>query len=220
MRPIVKKLIDKVYAPLVLFYLKKDRIYNHSGIKLLVKQGVFHPGFFLSTKFLLQAVRQTILLDKTFLELGAGSGLIAFYAAKRGAKVTATDINPIAIEGLEYNKSKLKLPIHIIHSDLFDNIAAQKFDYIIINPPYYPKQANNPSEMAWFCGPAFEYFEKLFCQIGAYMQPQSKVIMSLSEDCNMKQIKEIALKNNLQFQLLKRKRMMMEWNELYLIQPN
>ncbi len=218
MRSIVKKVIDKVYAPWLSWYLKKDRTYKYSGIPLLVRKGVFHPGFFFSTKFILQSVRQTILLDKTLLELGAGSGLVAFYAAKRGAKVTASDINPEAISGLEYNKQQLQLPIQIIASDLFDHIPVTTFDYIIINPPYYPKKAANYEEQAWYCGEDFEYFKKLFSQLSAYMHQSTKVLMSLSEDCDVNRIQKIAATQEFHFHLLKRKRIMWEWNYLFLIQ--
>lgn len=218
MRFIVKKIIDKVYAPYLTWYLKRNRMYKHSGISLVIRKGVFHPAFFYSTKFLLQSVRQLILLDKTLLELGAGSGLIAFYAAKRGAKVTATDINPEAIIGLEHNKQQLQLPIEIVTSDLFDELPARTFDYIIINPPYYPKNPTTNAEKAWYCGEDFGYYKKLFLQLGAHLHDATKVVLSLSEDCDVNYIKEIASIHGFHFHLLKRKRIMWEWNYLFLIQ--
>ena len=36
---------------------------------------------------------------------------------------------------------KITLRLHLIESDLFDNIPLQKFDYILINPPYFPKRS-------------------------------------------------------------------------------
>jgi release factor glutamine methyltransferase len=48
------------------------------------------------------------LKNKHVLELGAGSGLIAIKAAKEGALVTATDINPVAIEYLHKIVCKMR----------------------------------------------------------------------------------------------------------------
>ena len=64
---------------------------------------VFHPGFFFSTRLLLKLYQTIAIAGKSFLEPGCGSGLISIYAAKKGAIVTATDINPVAIEFLKKN---------------------------------------------------------------------------------------------------------------------
>ncbi len=131
----------------MLQYLRKDRRYTYDGIDLLVKHGVFHPGLFFSTKFLLDTLRGEKLADKTVLELGAGSGLISFWCAARKAKVTATDINPVAIQGLQQNNRWVRPALQqIIQSDLFAHIPVQPFDYLIINPPYYPRRATNDAE--------------------------------------------------------------------------
>lgn len=214
---ILKTLVSRLYAPLLLYYLKKDRWYSHSGVKLFVKRGVFHPGFFFSTRFLLAHVRQQILLDKKLLELGAGSGLISFYAAKRGAKVMATDVSNLAIEGLNMNSKQLNLPVQVVHSNLFQAIPVQTFDYIIINPPYYPQTPHNEQEMAWFCGKEFEYFKELFAGLAKYMQRNTCVLMSLSQDCNLERITGIANANGFDFILLRKKRIMWELNYIYQI---
>ena len=214
---LLRWLTSHVFGPIILWYTKRDRTYHYEGLTLLIKRGVFHPRFFFSTKFLLRAIKKQELANKTALELGAGSGLISFYMANRGAQVTATDISTIAIEGLQVNKTNLKSTIHIIHSDLFAQIPAQSFDYIIINPPYYPKNPNNQEEMAWFCGTNHEYFHKLFVQLGNYMPLNTIVWMSLSEDCNITQIKQIAENNNFFLTLAHKKRIIGELNYIYQI---
>lgn len=194
LRRLVKIFIYYTYRPYALRKLKSDQYYQWKNIRLLIKKGVFHPGLFFSTQFLLRELEKENISGKRLLELGAGSGLVSFRAAVRGAKVTATDINPVAIEGLKLNFAQLgaeSLP-RIILSDLFDRIPEQKFDYIIINPPYYPRQPETEAEMAWYCGEHYEYFTKLFSTISSYMQPESRVWLSLSEDCNITRIMQIA----------------------------
>lgn len=176
----------------MLWYLQSDRYYNYNGIRVKVKKGVFHPGLFFSTKFLLKELMKENLRDKTLLELGAGSGLISIIAAKQGAKVTASDINQVAIEGLSENMEMNNSKFEILLSDLFDAIPLQTFDYIIINPPYYAKQPGSDAEKAWFCGENFEYFERLFPKLGNYRNSDSTVWITLSEDCEVSRIQQIA----------------------------
>ena len=78
------------------------------------------------------------LKNKSFLELGCGSGIISLLASKRGAKVTASDINQTALDYLATNASKNELAVKTVFSDLFQNLENQTFDYIVVNPPYNP----------------------------------------------------------------------------------
>jgi release factor glutamine methyltransferase len=217
MNRFIKKCIRLFFAPLLLAYLKRDRYYRYQGVKILVKRGVFHPGFFFSTKFLIKAINTFDIKNKTQLELGAGSGLISFISEKNGAIVTATDVNPIAINGLVHNKNHLNSNIEIRQSDLFDLIPNQIFDFVIINPPYYPKNPKSDAEKAWYCGEDFEYFKKLFKQLPNYINSKSTVLISFSEDCKLSYIESIANENNLRFVLFERRRIMWEENYIYKI---
>lgn len=159
--------------------------------------GVFFPHFTHSTKILLQFLETPDLQSKSFLELGCGTGIISVLAAKKGASVTASDINPTAIKNARLNARKNKVKIDVVLSDLFKNIPPQVFDYIIINPPYYPKTPANLQEAAWFCGTEFNYFEQLFSSLSFYFSTHSKAYMILSEDCETERIKAIAQKNKI-----------------------
>lgn len=73
---------------------------------------------------------------KNVLEIGTGTGLIALYLAKKGAKVTATDINPDSIKITKENAKLNNLDVQLIVSDLYENVDG-KFDCIIFIPPYF-----------------------------------------------------------------------------------
>jgi len=171
-------------------------MYNYGNIRLQIPPQVFHPGFFFSTRLLLRYISASSLQEQRFLELGAGSGLISIYAAKNGATVTATDINPVAIACLRRNCDQNKVKPEIILSDLFANIPAQSFDIIAINPPYYKKQPQTMADHAWYCGENGEYFEQLFIKLGKYIHKNSIVLMVLSEECDINMINEIASGHN------------------------
>lgn len=212
---LTKKILFRIFSRAYKIYSSKERLYKFEGMKLKVFPGVFHPGFFFSTKFLISHLKKYNLKDKKILELGAGSGMISVYCAKNFALVTASDINKTAVENVIANAKLNNCNITVIHSDLFDSIPNQIFDFIIINPPYFPKDASNESDLAWFCGKDFQYFEKLFNQLPDFLFPETIVLMVLSEDCDIKRIKSIATKNKIQMKLKERKKFFGEENFIF-----
>ena len=191
-------------------------MYRYGNIRLEIPPQVFHPGFFFSTGLLLRYILTLPLQGKRFLELGAGSGLISIQAAKKEAIVTATDINPIAIEFLHRNCEQNNVKTEIILSDLFADIPEQSFDIIAINPPYYKKQPQTMAEHAWYCGEKGQYFEQLFATLGKYMHKDSIVLMVLSEDCDIPMISELASCYN--FSMQKKLTKSSAWEHLYIYQ--
>jgi release factor glutamine methyltransferase len=214
----IKKLTTRLYKPLLVKYLSATRLYTYKGIRLLIPPAVFHPGFFFSTRLLLQYIAALPLTNKLFLELGAGSGLIALYAARQGALVMATDINPIAVHALEMNRHSNRIPLTIIKSDLFTNIPKQAFDIMAINPPYYKKQPTTLAEYAWYCGEQGEYFQQLFMGLQSYMHSKSIVLMVLSDGCDLPMIREMAAANGFQLYCVKTKTNWIETNFIFKIE--
>ena len=217
MRSIFKHIVGQTYKPLLEKYLSKTRTYQYEDIRLEISPEVFHPGFFFSTRVLLNYVRKLPLQDKFFLEPGCGSGLISIYAAKRGAIVTATDINTIAIEFLRENSRANSTTLTIIESDLFCDIPVQPFDIIAVNPPYYRKQPRTARDYAWHCGENGEFFESLFRNLGRYIHRQSEVCMVLFDGCDMEMIKSLAAQNDFRLQCVHTHENLMEKNSVFKI---
>jgi len=215
MRQTIKYLTTRLYKPLLVKYLSATRTYTYKGIRLVIPPAVFHPGFFFSTRLLLRYVATLALQNKSFLEPGAGSGLISLYAARKGAIVTATDINPVAISFLENNRHINRLQIEIIQSDLFTQIPEQAFDIIAINPPYYKKQPRTAAEYAWYCGERGEYFEHLFKGLRNYIHPQSVVLMVLCDGCDIQMIKDIAAQYGFKLNCVQTKKNWVEVNFIF-----
>jgi release factor glutamine methyltransferase len=218
MRELVKYIMNTTYKPLLVKYLAKTRMYSYRGIHLEVLPEVFHPGFFFSTKLLLRYISKEHLDQKTFLELGAGSGLLSLYAAKRGAYVVATDINPVSIECIKTNAEENDVEITIIHSDVFDTISQQKFDFILVNPPYYKKKPLSFSDYAWYCGEKGEYFQKLFGELDNYIDETSIVLMVLCNGCDVQMIKNIAMANSFCMKCVHTQNTIIEKNYIFKIQ--
>ena len=201
LRNLVIKIIARPVQYWAKWYFKKPRTYNYKQIRGTVLPGVFYPHFTISTKLLLHFLELKNLEGKSFLELGCGTGLISVLAAQKGALVTSSDINPKAIENVRLNALNNQVELRAIESNLFEKLQGEQFDFIIINPPYYPKEAKSRAEEAWFCGPKFEYFHKLFSGLGNHILSSSKVYMILSEDCQLEKIQAIAKQNNFIFKL-------------------
>ncbi len=199
-------------------YSSRPRQWSWGTLRLTIAPGVFHPGLFFSTRVLLKFMLKLPLQGKKVLELGAGSGLLSLAAAQQGALVTATDINPNAVEALKTNASKNNLEMEVFVSDLLDYIPDPHFDLIFINPPYYPRNPSTIEEMAWFCGEDFDYFERLFHELSLINREESSIYMVLSEDCDMEQIQKLAGHFQLNFELQQEKMVWLEKNYVFLLQ--
>lgn len=194
------------------------RTYQKDNIRLEIPPQVFHPGFFFSTQILLDSVKQLPLQNARFLEPGCGSGFISIYAAKNGACVTASDINPIAVDYLKKNSVLNGVRFEIIQSDLFTDLREQLFDIIAINPPYYKKDPQTPAEHAWYCGQNGEYFRDLFKGLPHHIHKDSTILMVLFEGCDMNMIMGMAAQNSFELQLVHTRRNLLEKNFIYKIE--
>ena len=116
------------------------------GLEFYIKEGVLIPRP--DTEAL---VEKTIKIAKQkynnqnikILDLGTGSGAIGISIAYylKNSKVTAIDINDIAIETTNINIKKHNLNnINVIKANIFDDILSdKKYQIVVSNPPYIEK---------------------------------------------------------------------------------
>ena len=214
MRITLLKYLTPFLQPIYRQYFSRARRFRYGSIRIVVYPGVFYPGFIFSTKILLNYIGKIDLKGKRILDMGAGSGIIALMAAVKGAKATATDINPEAIVNVRENAKLNNLNINVIESNLFTNVPIEDYDYIFINPPYYQKDPNGFPEMAWYCGSNHEYFKDLFIQLKEFSKESCKVVMILSESCNLRVIKDLAEEQEFIFSLVEQQK---RFGEVYYI---
>lgn len=211
----MRRLLVHILVPLTQWYLARSRTFSSYGIVMEIPKGVFHPGLFFSTKFLISYLNTKNLANQNLLELGAGSGLISIFCQKKGAIVTASDINQVAIHQLAINAEKNQSTLEIVQSDLFNQLKQRIFDWVIINPPYYPRNPKNEEEHAWYCGEKFEYFYQLAKQLPTHIHHNSRIIMVLSEDCDLPRIQKILTQQGIVMELLVKKEFWLEENYIF-----
>jgi len=110
------------------------------------------------------------------LDVGTGSGILAETAKNIGAEVLAVDINP---ESVEHVKEK---GVNSIVSDLFSNVE-DKFDLIVFNPPYLPKEEMEPedSQLATTGGKrGNEVIERFLKDAKYYLLKNGKILLLFS----------------------------------------
>jgi release factor glutamine methyltransferase len=219
MRKLLKRLAAIFLVPFFHWYLRKERTLQYHDIRIRVLPGVFHPGFFLSTKFLLEYVGEKDLTNKTFLELGSGTGLISVFAARKGAVVTASDVNATAVQNTALNARSNNVSIKTVHSDLFQSLTGT-FDFIAINPPYYAKPVASDADHAWNAGEDHAYFRELFDRLSAHVHKDTEVVMVLTKGCNLEAIFEIAKESGFTPELIREKKVLFDEKDfLYRIRP-
>lgn len=88
---------------------------------------------------MVQALATIPLGQKKVLDLGTGSGILGLYCAMRGADVTASDVDEVAVTEAGRAAKRLGVELKLLLSDLFSNVAG-KFDLVLFNPPYLPSK--------------------------------------------------------------------------------
>jgi len=83
----------------------------------------------------------------SLIEVGAGSGLAALEAARRGARVVATDRNPEALRQLRARALAERLDLSVVRTDLAAGLG--RFDRLLSNPPYLPTRPEERDPDRW-----------------------------------------------------------------------
>jgi ribosomal protein L11 methyltransferase len=96
----------------------EERVAQPEDIELLLDPGqAFGTGDHPTTRMCLELLDALDLMEKRVLDLGCGSGILAIAAAKMHALVTASDIDPIAVEVARENAVRNQVQIELWAGD-------------------------------------------------------------------------------------------------------
>jgi len=158
------------------------RIAALNGTPIIVLPGVFDGVRLRTGAFLAQALDgEACPPGARVLDLGTGSGLGAVYAARWGARVIATDLNPEAARCARVNALARHLDerIETRVGDLFEPVRGERFDVILFNPPYYRGSPRDLSDGAWRSPDVFDRFLR---ELPEYLTPTGRALVVLSSD--------------------------------------
>ena len=151
-------------------------IVEYLGKNFVVLPNVFPPSN--DSKVLVQNLHE--LNGLTVLDIATGCGVIAIFAALRGARhVTAVDINPSAVKCAQLNVTNHGVCDHVDVqlSDLFEQLTPSiRFDIITANLPFRKKYAPDIVASAQW-DTDFELHKRFFSQAINFLNPQGRLYM-------------------------------------------
>lgn len=151
---------------------------------------VYKPGE--DTFLVLGHLEGLDLEGKKLLDMGTGNGEIALKAAKKGAKVTAVDKNPDALEYAEERAEEEDLDdmIEFIDSNLFADVEG-KYDIAVFNPPYLPGEEGIGDEEIWRGGETgTEVTHKFLGNVSDYMRQNGSALVVCSSLADFKSLEK------------------------------
>ncbi len=167
--------------------------------------------------YLLEKAVKKFARGRSFLDIGAGSGIQSETALKSGASfVLAADISPESIKLLKSKK------LNAISSDLFENIK-DKFDIIAFNPPYLPDDKREPkdSKLSTTGGKkGDELILRFLNQAKKHLAPEGAILLVISSLTPRKRITKLLSSLNLKKTTLEREKLFMETLEVWAIKKS
>lgn len=166
---------------------------NFMGEDFIINENVLIPRD--ETEILARKAIDIINKNKfrKILDIGTGSGCIACMIAKHtSAQVVGIDISTDALQIALENSSKLGLYNKAIFrkSDIFSNMKInEKFDMIISNPPYIPKNEKNKlqievgfePDLALFAQDekGIEFYERIITQASDFLNKNGYLMLEI-----------------------------------------
>jgi len=176
---------------------------EYGGIILDVLPNVYAPEFFDDSLWFAKQL-QEIVGDKSLLEIGTGTGIIAVFCAKNGAKVVATDINQDAVKNAPLNAERHKLDISVKEGDVYDALSPdEKFDFIFWAHPCNAWDVETNMLLASGIDPLYQSLRKYIAGARDHSTPGGKLLLGTGDSADLKLIDAIAKDNGYSLKLLR-----------------
>jgi release factor glutamine methyltransferase len=211
-----RAILESFAQPLYQIYSSSLRKWKYQDLDFIIMPGIFHPGWFVTSKMLFEWLENTDVGGKKFLELGCGTGSLACTASAHGARAFASDILVQACRNAELNAERNDLAVKVFHSDIFEQIDPEsRFDFICVNPPFIPRYPDSEDDFAFCCGEQYEYYISLFSGVKQHLTSDGELIMALAKSCDLERILEIADFEGLKYERISHCRKWAETNFIF-----
>lgn len=116
---------------------------------------------------------------KRALDLGTGTGVLAFVLARRGARVLATDLEPRAVACARENAARLGLDaaVEVRAADLF---PGETVELAVSNPPWLPADAHGALDRAVY-DPGGTFLARLVAGLRPALRPGGEAWIVISD---------------------------------------
>jgi len=172
---------------------------DYNGIHYETHPEVYEPA---EDTFLFAENLQVERRDRV-LEIGTGTGIIAIIVSRKCSTVTATDINPQALDCAAKNIITNKAyNVELRKGDLFEPLPGEKYDLILFNTPYLPtseeERVDDELDAAWDGGEdGRKVINRFLDDLKDHLKPGGKVQLvqsSLADiDQTLKKLKDMGI---------------------------
>lgn len=176
----------RLQRPLLRRRLGRVVVEHVDGLPLVILPQVFNPVLFRTGEILARTISISPLAEPRpgegrALDLGTGSGVGAVFAARRGFRVVAVDLNPEAVRCARLNAllHGLEDRIEVREGDLFDPVASETFDLVLFNPPFFCGTPKDRLDLAWR---GTDVLERFAAGLPRALSPGGTALLALSTD--------------------------------------
>jgi SAM-dependent methyltransferase len=141
--------------------------------------GVFAPVRGEYAELVGAALARRDLAGRLAFDVGTGTGVLAFLAARRGARVVATDVEPRAVACARENAERLGLADRV-EVRLADGFPDGRADLVLCNPPWVPADAHTPLERAVY-DPGGRFLAGFLDGLPAHLAPGGEAMLVVSD---------------------------------------
>ena len=138
--------------------------------------------------------------DRSVLDMGTGSGALAEEAARHAEYVVGVDVDTDAVQ---YAREHVLLDnVEFMESDLFNKVEG-RFDVIIFNPPYLPRDKADIEDLQIYGGTyGYETILRFLDEARDYLKKGGHILLLFSSFSHPEKIKEYMLEQGYFFQEL------------------
>jgi SAM-dependent methyltransferase len=151
------------------------------GARVHPHYGVYAPVRGEYVDLVAAAAAEWPVAGKRAVDVGTGTGVLAFVLARAGASVVATDAEPRAVACARENAARLGLAdrVDAREADLWPE-GETPADLVVSNPPWLPGEAHAPLERAVY-DPGGRFLERLVLELPARLAAGGEAWIVLSD---------------------------------------
>jgi len=160
--------------------------------------GVFSPRYSHAPDYIAETGRSQLV--PKFWTWAAELGFWGLYALRCGAgSLVAIDKNPRACENARLNVAELgfRNRATVLEGDTYGPLSKEdKFDVIIMTPPYWNKAAGNFLEAAFYDG-EYQFLSSSILGAAGHLNPEGRVFLGFSDQGDLAKVAQLIQKSGL-----------------------